>query len=474
MSDSAPIPRLAGDRAWCATAPAAERRAWIVVIGVATLVAALGAQSHVGGWNDGSRLATIESLVDRHTWSIDESFFVRREADATPAQLVAVPDLTLDKLRIGNRFYSDKPPVLALLLAGPYWLWRTAGGAAARLVPDRFCYWMALASAGVGYVVAVGAVFALGGAIGVSLLPRLVLASSLAFATLALPYSRSVNGHIALLAAAAVLFLVLARARGSASAPPRTWLAAGVLAGLAYTLDLAAGPLLLVCVALYAAVRGGRRAVASLLAAALPWVALHHAITWVIGGTLLPLNADPSRFVWPGSPFGGGLTGAWHHDGLLDALIYAAALLLGKRGFLLHNLPLLTALAGAGLVWRQRPREAGLLACGLGWAVATWVACAIASNNYSGECASIRWLLPLLAPGYLALAVVLRERRDWLVFVLVLSVTGMTLAIPMWWRGPWNGRTVPGFWFVQAAALASCVAIRRYRAPRSRFSAPRL
>jgi hypothetical protein len=300
--------------------------------------------------------------------------------------------------------------------------------------------------------------------VGLALPTRLLVTASFAFASLALPYSRSVNGHIVLLAVAALLFLHLAAAARRASPGWMTWAVAGGLSGLAYAIDLAAGPLLMVCVGMYVAVRAGRRAIVAFGCAALPWLALHHAITWGIGGTLLPLNADARNFNWAGAPFSRRLTGAWHHDGALDAATYGLALLVGKRGFLLHNPPLFLGLAGLPGLWRRPPRESALLLCGFGWTTATWLACAVASNNYAGECASIRWLVPLLAPGYLALTLTLRERRDWLVYLGVLSAAGAALALPMWWRGPWNGRMVAGFWIVQLATLGAGAIVHRRRA----------
>jgi hypothetical protein len=68
-------------------------------------VAIVGSRSDVGGWNDATRLATVESLVDHHTLSIDSSIF-------TP--------LTLDKIRVDGQFYSDKPPVPAFWQAVLY------------------------------------------------------------------------------------------------------------------------------------------------------------------------------------------------------------------------------------------------------------------------------------------------------------------------------------------------------------------
>ncbi len=51
-----------------------------VVLAAAVVVAAVSAHPYAGGWNDGSRLATVESLVDRHTWAIDDSIFVNPSA----------------------------------------------------------------------------------------------------------------------------------------------------------------------------------------------------------------------------------------------------------------------------------------------------------------------------------------------------------------------------------------------------------
>ena len=56
-------------------------------------------------WNDASRLATIESLVERGTWQIDQSPFLR---------------LTGDKIFLQGHFYSDKPPLLQVFSAVPY------------------------------------------------------------------------------------------------------------------------------------------------------------------------------------------------------------------------------------------------------------------------------------------------------------------------------------------------------------------
>ena len=44
-----------------------------LVIGLAIVLACGLAMSHATSWYDGSRLATVECLVDHHTWAIDRS-----------------------------------------------------------------------------------------------------------------------------------------------------------------------------------------------------------------------------------------------------------------------------------------------------------------------------------------------------------------------------------------------------------------
>ncbi len=54
--------------------------------------------------NDASRMASIESLVHRQTWQIDDSPFAH----------------TLDKIQVGDAFYSTKPPIFSFVGAGVY------------------------------------------------------------------------------------------------------------------------------------------------------------------------------------------------------------------------------------------------------------------------------------------------------------------------------------------------------------------
>ena len=110
------------------------------------LAAALAAcaKPYAASWNDGSRLATIEALVDYHTLAIDDTVYV------PPGSLNAPPNHrpflvwpngwdgtmhetgTLDKVYIHGHYYSHQPALPAFVLAGSYWLTQQVFGLARR------------------------------------------------------------------------------------------------------------------------------------------------------------------------------------------------------------------------------------------------------------------------------------------------------------------------------------------------------
>jgi hypothetical protein len=440
-----------------------QHRRWeVLVVAAAVAVAAVSARPYAGAWNDGSRLATVECLVDHHTLAIDHSVFVRVPADGPIPYPAGDPLLrrhgTLDKLLIDGHFYSDKSPVPAVPLAGVYQAWQWCTGLTARAEPGRFCYVLTLASSGLSYVVAVWCVYRLGRRLHLPLAVVLALTASFALATVALPYARHVNNHILLLGVSAALMLNLA----GLAEERHAWrlVVIGTLAGLGYSIDLGCGPVLLACTLVLVGWRcRGPLPVGLFLLAALPWLGLHHALNYATGGTLAPANAVPEYFRWEGCPFNEqNLTGGWKHDGVGRFLVYAAALLFGKHGFLGHNLPLLLALPAAVVLLRRRSAATPELLFAVAFCAGTWLMYAVNSNNYSGRCCSVRWFVPLLAPGYFVLAVFLQRHPRYLSDFLVLSGWGAVMGALMWWDGPWRTRLVPGFWLIVAAALLTWAA----------------
>ncbi len=83
---------------------------WILFIVMFLLYASL-IKTDVS-WNDGSRLATVESIVERGTLAIDDSSFFNS---------------TSDRIFYNNRFYSDKAPGMAFLGVPVYFVLASFG-----------------------------------------------------------------------------------------------------------------------------------------------------------------------------------------------------------------------------------------------------------------------------------------------------------------------------------------------------------
>src|SRR5262245_24768929 len=101
------------------------------VLLIATSIAAIGSRDWAGAWNDSSRLATVESLVDRHTFAIDDAIYVCAAESPSPPGPDRPPIRTKDKLLIAGHHYSDKSPVPALLMAPLYQVWQAFTGSTA-------------------------------------------------------------------------------------------------------------------------------------------------------------------------------------------------------------------------------------------------------------------------------------------------------------------------------------------------------
>jgi hypothetical protein len=305
----------------------------------------------------------------------------------------------------------------------------------------------------------------------------LLLTGSFGLATLAPIYSRQINNHILLLAVAAALFLGLAHLSQALRTDRKPWLllfGLGLLIGLGYGIDQGVGPMLLVTSAGLVAYRC--RSVAlllTLLAGAAPGLILHHACNYAVGGTLGPANAAPAYFDWPGCPFDAQhMTGAFNHPNVGDFLVYAAGELVGKRGFIGHNLALWLTLPALIVFCRRRSADLPEVIFAFAWASGTFLLYALASTNSSGQCRSIRWFLPLLAPGYYVLAIALRDLPSYRRDLLVLSAWGLLLTAIYWRLGPWNDHVGWYYWPIQALALLSWLSADHWHIPLTKGASP--
>jgi len=320
-----------------------------------------------------SRLATIESLVERKTFAIDRASYE-----------------TIDKVLVDGHYYSHQPPLQAIAGAAVYYpLWLVGF----RLEPGRMTAYPMVTFAVNGLMTTVGLLF-FGWALEwseVSERWRPAVMASLACGTLLLPFGTTMNGHgfSAALIAMGLYFYV----RGGRL----FW--AGLLFGLAAASDHA----LLVFFGVFglgAVIRIGKAAAEFFVAGALVLLPVG-VYYYAVGHSFAPLAVRPELFAYQGSVWSPSgdiqhrLTGAaW--NSWQFAATYGLSLLVGPHGFLIYNPASCLALYGMAVVIRRRMKY---------WIEAVGVAAAscmlivyyaFASVNSSGSSYSVRWFIPFL------------------------------------------------------------------------------
>lgn len=374
--------------------PTRDLTVWVILIFLAGWACFIHARSY--SMNAASRLATIESLVQRGTWAIDESAFAS----------------TVDKIKVGSHFYSDKPPVLSLAGAGVYFILHRGLGLtlqSAGCVPDQApTYCRALLEAGQAdwaYFVLVLVLVSLPGALILAFVYRLArrqgfsnggslaLTLGLGLGTALFPYSIVFSNHVPAAAATLAAFYVLF----TREPPTRLRLAlAGLAASLATTIDLSNGAFL-GALFIYTLLRY-RSGAAWFVVGSLGPVLLTAILDYQIVGNPLPPHLYPQGFDYEGSAFSATIAGNQPADNIP---LYAFHLFLGDHGVLAFYPLLLWYLYAT---WRALRTATGTIRWMAGTVIGgslVYVAYFVLyTDDFGGLAYSPRWLLnpvPLLA-----------------------------------------------------------------------------
>lgn len=325
--------------------------------------------------NDASRWAAIESLVDYGTSSVERSRF----------------SSNIDRVRIGEREYSNKPPLLSLAGAAVYaglqelFGWSLAGRGAARVL-----YWVTLLLIGVPSAWLVASFYAaLGRYAELGRSWRVLLTIALGAGTLVFTYSTTLNNHTV---AGALLFAACLAALDGRG------LAAGVATGLAAAVDLLPGLGLVPVFAWMAWRSGAGHAFRRFLCGIACSLALACVANFATHGSVLPVKLVPGAvdLSAQAGPSAGGVV-------LPESPAYPLELLFGSHGLFAVSPVLL--LGAWGLVLACRRPSAGmpfgppgdvtiwrLLACGL---ALQFVGHALLAGSYGGWSYGYRYLLPI-------------------------------------------------------------------------------
>ena len=433
--------------------------------------------------NDRSRWLTIRALVERGTFAIDD-LVVEPGWDTIDA--VVHPDAS-GRLRL----YSSKPPLLAVLCAGPYWLLHRLTGWTLGDQPFALGRTLLVVYGLLPLGLFMLFSFRLIDRIGTTDWGRLWAAAVAAGGTLLDTFAIVLTNHVPAAACTAASAWFLHRVAVDGLRSPAGFAAAGGAAALAAAFELPALAWLAATLAILAAC-DLRRTVAAALPAAALVAAAALGTNWLAHGTVSPPYAHRAAAAAPLPPGvvlrdgeswnpdnwydyslrlsnGKLLTSYWRSPQGVDrgepsAVTYAWHVLVGHHGIFSLTPAWLLAIPGVALLatsaarrgrrsWDGRPAvDAGAVGqLRLAWAIAAVSAVVLAfylsrpqlDRNYGGGSCGFRWAL-WLAPLWLMAAVPAADRlaagrlgRATALVLLALSV--VSVAFPTWspWTAPW-------------------------------------
>jgi glycosyltransferase involved in cell wall biosynthesis len=435
--------------------------------------------------NDRSRWLTIRGLVERGTFAID-GLVVEPGWDSIDT--VVHPDAS------GSlRLYSSKPPLLAVLCAGPYWLLNRLTGWTLGDHPFEMGRLLMVVYGLVPLGICMLFSFRLIDRIGTTDWGRFWAAALAAGGTLLNTFAIVLTNHVPAAACTAASGWFVHRIAVDGLRSRAGFAAAGFAAALAAAFELPALAWLAAVIVVLAAC-DLRRTVTVALPAALVVAAAAFSTNWLAHGTLLPAYAHraaaerplPAGVVlregeawnpdnWYDYVFrlsnGRLLTSYWREPKGIDrgepsAATYAWHALVGHHGIFSLTPAWLLAIPGIGILatasgrrrrsqrpgGMPRPPDGGLVGQErLAWAIATVTVVVMAfylsrpqlDRNYGGTSSGFRWafwLAPLWVMATIPAADRLAgSRTGRLVALALLGLSVVSVSFPTWspWTTPW-------------------------------------
>ena len=367
--------------------PVHPLRPWAIGALVWAILLPLSASPRMSG-NVWSRYMTIESIVERGTLAIDRSPMVRRSG---------TPDLA----KYGDRLYADKPPVLSVLGAAIYAPLSFSGlrifGSPAEFATVNLVL--------VSSVVGLASVLTLAWLRWLLQVTRFrpwvsdLLTLGFGLGSPLLTYGVTFNNHsVAAGLLTAAFGLVLLEDLGCPRVGRRRFLA-GLLAGLAATIDLPAGGAMVMALGSWLAIRARAVPWAFLAGAAGPAL-LHIAAQSMISGSPLPVELDHKAMEYPGS-YWTTETGRWKEPG--PRWRFGLELLVGPGGWLTITPVLAFAPIGLYAALRRGPgplRAGTALVVIVVAALLAFYVWGVRRTDYAGLSFGVRHLLAITPVVY--------------------------------------------------------------------------
>lgn len=447
----------------------------IILAATALICAAILQAEPLQSANDRSRWATVWSLVERGSFQIDEIDYYARWS-------------TIDKVRYRTsesepwHFYSSKPPLLSVIVAGLYSVERWTLGYGLfnhtalvtrllLLIVNALPFWIALRSL-VRCLILLNA----------ALPARLFILAAAGFGSMLNPYLTTLNNHTP--AAAAAMFAISAaveilvsrnRARSGTNAPAqngRTFAALGFFAALTCCFELPAALLGLLSFGL-AVLTNLRLTLKWYIPAATLPLAAFFITNWMATGGVKPFYAtygtETYRYVHNGIP------SYWMNPRDLDAnqespVVYLFHCVLGHHGLLSLTPVLCLSFVGCCMILGRNSetlRKASMLSGAALTAITLGFYLTRTENyNYGGNSVGLRWMLWLSPFWWIAMVPVLENlsRRSFQILALTLLLISM-VSVGCSLNRPWKPS-----WLFEQMQSAGWI---NYRTPVKPFDPPR-
>ena len=387
------------------------------------LVSLLTINPRINGWNEASRMALTQSLVEHHELTIDKSTFAA----------------TGDKVYVNGHYYSDKPAAPSLLAALVYFPLHHLGVELSYgwSLAYYLIIFFIIKSLWIFSILAFGTVMRLLGTT-----PRQALINTMiyAFASQLFTWSSTFNNHS--IAASLIMLAFAFYMRSKQEATISNYALSGLFFGLAAASDLPTGLFFLGFAFLVLRVHQHSTLKLAFIGAGMLPLAIHSALNYQIGGTLLPLQFIREYLNFDGSQWSEGV----RVNTPLSFLEYMFLSFVGPQGFLVYSplvaflIPLLVKHSN-----KKKPfyQESRVIAASSILLLLTYF---ILTQNYGGWGYGIRWFVPLIPLIYIFLfdvdVALLSSRRRWLFsglvyYSFIVAVIGLI--------NPWSNPEIHAF-----------------------------
>lgn len=353
------------------------------------LLFALLTKTEAISWNDTSRMAQIQSLVEHRTLIIDNSIFFD----------------TGDKYFFNNHFYSDKPPLLALY-ASPFYFFLKKLGLSFESHSQLTYYLITLLS--------IGSLSALGLTVFRKIVREFFHASNewadiitfiTATGTLILPYSLIFNNHIPSGVLILIGFYYLLNYKINSKFNNIFY--SGFFLSYAVTIDI--GCFLFIPFITIYFFQKSPKAGLSFAISCTPMIAIYLFLNLYTSGSLIPPAMNASLWDYPESSFNQeSLSGLATHNNVFGFLFYSFHMLVGNRGLLSHNPILLLSIVGLLVICKKKlqvPYKTEYLYILFISFLYVFIYL-VRTTNYSGSAFGVRWFASLILILCLAMAYV--------------------------------------------------------------------